>query len=218
MNLGRFDYLETQPFPLKSLKLLVTHITVKDAQYINRRLPQLNKLEMNPGSTTEKGNAILGTVLQAKFLDQVRFILPITLAPYDGQLIVNGCLTNLTIESSSIQISMLQKIAICYPKLNNLCFKTNNILTDDENNNDDRVHYIPMNTTSFDIKQSSYHAPKWSTMVIKAVGDIWVKSWSYCEINRKTIISDDIHTTDIKPLANTPLYVFNIYQCRRRQY
>ncbi|KAI8985478.1 hypothetical protein BDB01DRAFT_905435 [Pilobolus umbonatus] len=74
------------------------------------------------------------------------------------------------------------------------------------------IYYVPLSLPSLKllkIQQYKNRNSKWNMIVIKAVDDVWLKSWRYCSQNNVVITCEDreiIH--NLEPLENDPLFVF----------
>ncbi|KAI8976491.1 hypothetical protein BDB01DRAFT_853132 [Pilobolus umbonatus] len=160
----------------------------------------LNKLDINGSNTAIDLECIRRRCPVLSYL----VLQNLSIIPRVRKLTVNNCLTNLTINSCSIKVSALKELTECYPKLKHLCFSDINIMGDDKN----EIHYFHLNITSLKIKPSLFSGPVWGMMVMKAVDDVWVKSWLYNGGQQQEIIAEDIQATSIKPIVDSPLYVF----------
>ncbi|KAI8976488.1 hypothetical protein BDB01DRAFT_803083 [Pilobolus umbonatus] len=160
----------------------------------------LNKVDINGSNTAIDLECISRRCPVLSYL----VLQHLSIIPHVGRLTVNNCLTNLTINSCSTKVSALKELTECYPKLKHLCFSDINIMGDDKN----EIHYFHLNITSLKIKPSLFSGPVWGMMVIKAVDDVWVKSWLYNGGHQQEIIAEDIQTSSIKPIVDNPLYVF----------
>ncbi|KAI8972977.1 hypothetical protein BDB01DRAFT_854356 [Pilobolus umbonatus] len=157
---------------------------------------------------------------------------------YDGTFTVNNHLTSLTIKDCTLNALLLKRLSTCFPNLEELCFFQRNWLidkdyvslddpyhdpyddedsvydyyTDDNADNDavinNQIHYIHLDVHTLTIKQD-FPYMSWDIMVIKAVDDVWVKSWSYNTVSKRIVTSEDKDKiNDIQPLENLPLFVF----------
>ncbi|KAI8976489.1 hypothetical protein BDB01DRAFT_348921 [Pilobolus umbonatus] len=134
------------------------------------------------------------------------FLVHFKLIPFHGQGTVNKHLTMLSIESITVNCSILKNINECYPMLKHFHLKSVDLISDDDY---DEIQCIELPVTSLKLDRSDVGNCEWSIVVVKTVEGVWIKSWHYCSQRKGMIVSDGPLTKyDLGQLMEGIIYVF----------